>query len=312
MVDIAQINSSPIILGGAAFSGSGGGYGFGSIEFNEVDKIIRQAIERNVFAIDLAPIYGFGEAEKVVGQIGCSIREKLFLASKSGVAWHSTKRVNMTNCPKVTQAMLEQSLRDLKTDYIDAYFIHWPDKKIDIRKPMEVLQRKRELGQIRYIGLCNTNLKDFILASEIDKISIVQSEFNLFQFGVESDLLAQLQKEKIAFWGWGTFDKGISSGNVTKNRQFEKNDCRSWAPWWKKSNKDQKIELMQKIFSELPHGKNDGVALALAHSRFSSLKMNPIVGVKSFAQFENVLEHIDNLAQFKPFYVKVMEKYFNE
>ena len=62
----------------------------------------------------------------------------------------------MTNSSDVTKKMLEQSLRDLKVDSIDCYFIHWHDKMVDIRRPMEVLSRKKEKGDIRYIGLCNT------------------------------------------------------------------------------------------------------------------------------------------------------------
>ena len=142
MIDITDINKSPFILGGAAFSGNGGGYGFGSIEDKTVDNIIRQSLDFGVKAIDLAPIYGFCQAEKTVGKIVRPFRDKMFLTSKSGVSWHPTKRVNMTNDPKTTLNMLEQSLRDLATDYIDAYFIHWHDARVDIRRAMEVLSRK--------------------------------------------------------------------------------------------------------------------------------------------------------------------------
>ena len=81
--------------------------------------------------------------------------------------------------------MLEQSLRDLATDYIDAYFIHWPDARVDIRRAMEVLSRKKQQGVIRFIGLCNTDAEDFIKASEIDEVNILQSEYNIFQNGFD-------------------------------------------------------------------------------------------------------------------------------
>ena len=64
MIDIKEVQNSPFILGGAAFSGSGGGYGFGDIQENVVDNIIRRAIDSGIKAIDLAPIYGFTQAEK--------------------------------------------------------------------------------------------------------------------------------------------------------------------------------------------------------------------------------------------------------
>ena len=310
MIDIVEINLSPLIIGGAAFSGKGGGYGFGSIDDQVVDNIIRQSLDFGAKAIDLAPIYGFGQAEKIVGKLVQSFRSQVFLASKSGVSWHSTKRVNMTNEPKVTEKMLEQSLRDLGTDYIDAYFIHWPDKNVDIRKPMEVLSRKKEQGLIRYIGLCNTNVEDYKRASEIDEISILQNEYNLFHNGFEKNLIECASTTSTSFWGWGTFDKGIISGSVTKDRTFEKDDCRSWAPWWKKSKKNEKMDLMQKIFREVEN--SDGVSLALSHAAMSDIKVKPIIGFKSISQLEGVKKSFEQLNEFAPIYQKAMSRYFNE
>ena len=312
MINIAEVNQSPFILGGAAFSGEGGGYGFGSIENKDIENIIRHAIDHEVSTIDLAPIYGFSHAEKSVGRITSAFRDKVFLASKSGVSWHSTKRVNMTNDPKVTKSMLEQSLRDLNTDYIDCYFIHWPDKNVDIRRPMEVLQRKKELGQIRYIGLCNTTIEDLKLASEISEISIIQSEYNLFRSGMDEKLGGLLVEKNIPVWGWGTFDKGIISGSVTKDRLFEQNDCRSWAPWWKKSNKNQKIEKMNKVFSSLQNEEKIGVTLALAHAKKSAFNLTPIIGTRSIEQLDNVLHHLTLVPDFTSQYESIMEKYFND
>lgn len=309
MIDITDINKSPFILGGAAFSGEGGGYGFGSIEDKVVDNIIRQSVDFGVKAIDLAPIYGFCQAEKTVGRIVRPFRDKVFLTSKSGVSWHSTKRVNMTNDPKTALNMLEQSLRDLETDYIDAYFIHWPDVKVDIRNTMEVLARKKEQGLIRFIGLCNSNADDFLKASEIDQVSILQSEFNIFNNGFDQELTNKVQSDVSSFWGWGTFDKGIISGSVTKDRTFEKNDCRSWAPWWKKSNKNEKIEIMEKILNKMQ--LSDGVSLALSHAAMSDLKVKPILGLKSLNHLNGVKAAYKELEDFFPLYQQIMNEFFD-
>ena len=66
MNDISDINQSPFILGGAAFSGSGGGYGFGNIENNMIENIVRHYVDHGGGGIDLAPIYGFSQAEKIL------------------------------------------------------------------------------------------------------------------------------------------------------------------------------------------------------------------------------------------------------
>src|SRR5690606_12662881 len=99
-----------------------------------------------------APIYGFGLSEE---RFGAYLPKEAFIISKSGVDWHANKRVNMTNDPFVTERMLNESLKRLKRDSIDLYMIHWPDSRVDIRLPLEVLARAQKAGKIKYIGLCN-------------------------------------------------------------------------------------------------------------------------------------------------------------
>ena len=99
-------------LGTAGFSGEGGGYGFGSNSVAESVKVIIKAMDLfGVQVFDTAPIYGFGEAEKRLGLALKEKREKAFVITKTGVSWHSSKRVNMTNDPKETKKMLEDSMR---------------------------------------------------------------------------------------------------------------------------------------------------------------------------------------------------------
>ena len=120
-------------FGAASLSGAGGGYGFGRSE--AAQDLIDYAFELGIKYYDTAPIYGFGQSELELGKAIKHIREKVKIISKSGVSWHDTKRVNMTNDPEITLKMFEESLRRLDTDFIDIYMIHWPDKKIDIRYP---------------------------------------------------------------------------------------------------------------------------------------------------------------------------------
>ena len=178
---------------------------------------------------DSAPIYGFGLSERRMGEAFKKMREEVFLCSKSGVTWSSSKRVDMTNDPQVTQRMLEQTLRDFQSDYVDLYMIHWPDPRVDIRRPMEVLAKAKEQTKIRHIGLCNTTPEDLLKAQEIEEIEVVQSQFNLFEDSLKKDFLPELKKQGISFMSWGTLDKGILTGRVHEKRQYDRCDARSWA-----------------------------------------------------------------------------------
>ncbi len=250
---------SPIryAFGGAAISGEGGGYGFGQISEDKSIELLHYAQSLGVLIFDSAPIYGFEVSEKRIGLAFENIREKVFLISKSGVTWHDNQRVNMSNDPQLTLKMLEQSRKNLRSDYIDLYMVHWPDPKIDIRFTLDIYQKALHKGWIKYCGLCNTHISEIQKAQEVVPISVVQNEFNYFQ-NSSRELFPFLKEHKISFMGWGTLDKGILSGRVTEKRIFESVDARSWAPWWMKSNKNEKIKLAKQLSEQL---KNQGKTL---------------------------------------------------
>lgn len=292
---LRNISNIPIAFGGAAISGEGGGYGFGNISEGESIDLLHLAYDRGIRIFDTAPIYGFGLSEKRMGVAFKQSREKVFLVSKSGVTWHENKRVDMTNRPEVTQKMLEQSLKDLQTDYIDLYMIHWPDATVDIRRPLEVLAKAKLQGKIKHIGLCNTTVDELEKGREIDRIEVVQSEFNFFQNGLASSLFPYLKKNNISFMSWGTLDKGILTGRVDEKRKFEKSDCRSWAPWWKNADNKSKFLAMKSIWPVLDKYQHSGLELALAYN-FSFPEMSvALCGARNIEQLLSLFKALENL-----------------
>lgn len=290
-----NISKIPLAFGGAAISGEGGGYGFGDINENESLELLNLAYDKGIRIFDTAPIYGFGLSEVRMGKAFKQARDKVFIVSKSGVTWGDNKRVDMTNDPVVTAKMLEQSLRDLQSDYIDLYMIHWPDARVDIRRPLEILAKAKNQGKIKHIGLCNTNISDLEKGSEVERIEVVQSEFNFFQNSACTDLFPYLNKHKISFMSWGTLDKGILTGRVDEKRKFESSDCRSWAPWWKNANNMPKFETMKKIWPLLDQHHKSGIDLALGHNLSFPEVSVAICGARNEAQLSSLFKGLDNL-----------------
>ncbi len=287
---LSQFSECKLGFGSASISGEGKGYGFGPISENESIKLLNSAKENGIKLFDTAPIYGFGLAEKRIGKAFRSCREDVFLASKSGVSWHDNGRVNMSNDPKIARKMIEQSLRDLQTDYIDLYMVHWPDHKFDIRQTLEELAKAKLEGKIKHIGLCNTNIEEIELASEVDEIEVVQSEFNFFQSQIIDELFSYLNKNNISFMSWGTLDKGILTGRVHKDRKFEKDDCRSNAPWWKAMDKDSRYQTMEKIKPLLEKNNFSGLDLALNYNLSHDIVDIALCGARSIDQLMSLLE----------------------
>lgn len=291
---------SPIryAFGGAAISGEGGGYGFGNISENQAIDLLLYAQSVGVRIFDTAPIYGYELSEKRMGLAFEKIREKVFLVSKSGVTWHPNRRVNMTNDPKIASLMLEQTRKNLRSDYVDLYMVHWPDKKIDIRYTLEVYQKALDKGWIKYCGLCNTNLDEIKKAQEVVPVSVIQNEFNYFENSSQS-LFPFLKENHISFMGWGTLDKGILSGSVTMNKQYDPTDARSWAPWWKKSNKNEKImkaqELQEKLKDENKTLTQFAIDFCLKFPELSTV----LVGCKTVQQLDEILSLIQEFKNAK-------------
>jgi myo-inositol catabolism protein IolS len=288
---------SPLRLGfgGASISGEGGGYGFGDISEKDAIDLLRLAYERGVKVYDTAPIYGFSMSEKRIGKAFQSNRDDAFLISKSGVSWHDNQRVNMTNDPKETEKMLHQSLKDLKTDYIDLYMIHWPDKNVDIRKPMEVLAKAKRDGKIKHIGLCNTFEEDCDKALEIETIDVIQCQLNFFEREIIERFFAYMTKNEMSFMSWGTLDKGILTKPLDNKKVYDKSDCRSWAPWWKQADNTHKYESLKKIWPLLKDRGHTPLELALGFNLSHQEVSMILCGAKNPDQLNGLFDALENL-----------------
>jgi myo-inositol catabolism protein IolS len=308
---LKKLAKSPLAFGGASLSGAGGGYGFGDMRDDMAESMVRNAIDKGINIFDTAPIYGFGLSEERLGKILKGRREDAVIISKSGIDWHKDKRVNMTNDPIIAEKMLHESLLRLQTDYIDIYMIHWPDKNIDIRKPLEVLAKAKADKKILHIGLCNTNIEDLKKAKEIVEVEVVQSELSLFNRKVVKDLFPYLKENGIDFMSWGSLDKGVLSGTVSKDRKFDRYDARSYADWWKKSNWKERVDIVEEI---KPLVNAEGLSLlelAIGHNLSYDINQVILCGMKNMEQLDSTLKAIDHRPS-KEFLDSIISKIDNE
>jgi len=281
---------SVIGFGGAAISGEGGGYGFGNMSETEAEVLLKQAWEIGINLYDTAPIYGFGLSEERLGKY---LPKDAIIVSKGGVDWHSTRRVNMSNDPKIIEKMFLESLKRLKREFIDVYMIHWPDKNVDIRRPLEVLSKYQEKSVISHIGLCNTNLEDLTKAKDVVAVSCLQSELNVLNTKAFDDLNEDWKK--FFSMSWGTLDKGILSGRVTEKRTFDASDARSWAPWWNKKEVVSKIEKVKKLETILSDYKISLTQYCLHFNLNLYGVSNCLIGVKTEKDLVEMTSHLQNI-----------------
>lgn len=281
----------PYAFGGAAVSGEGGGYGFGKV--SDPQGLLGAAYDLGVTLFDTAPIYGFGQSEVEFSKFIKDKREKVRVISKSGVYWQSSKRVDMTNDPKITQKMLEESLKRLNTEYIDLYMIHWPDANVDIRYPLEVLAKAKEQGKILEVGLCNTHLEDLKVAEEVVPVRVVQSQHNIYDQPPQ-EVVDYIKEKALSFMAWGPFDKGILTGRVTKKREqakdYDQEDCRKSAPWWNQKDVIAKCDKLGYYRQFADEKELELPELAMSYALSPDWSHIALLGAKTVNDLEKVIK----------------------
>lgn len=205
------------------------------------------------------------------------------------------KRIRKTNDPKIAKQMLEQSLKDLQTDYIDLYMIHWPDDYFDIRDTFRVLSDAKKAGKVRYLGLANSNLTDYKACSEIDTVDAFQSNYNLFDRHVEKELLPLCAEKNLGFMSYGTLDKGILTGRVTPERKYDASDVRHSADWWKKEDRTWKFEAVRQIKERCDAWNLELLDIALASALRVENASTALVGTKNPEQLQTLCASLEKL-----------------
>src|SRR5208282_1002068 len=208
-IGTSGINASRIALGTWAIGGWMWG---GNDDVNESVQTIRSAIERGITLIDTAPAYGFGRSEEIVGKaLSGGLRERAVIATKTGLEWRDgTVWRNAT--PTRIRKEIEDSLRRLRTDYIDLYQVHWPDPLVPIQDTAETLSDLLHEGKIRAIGVSNYSPAQMAEFRKFAPIHAVQPPYNLFEREAESGVLPYAAEHKMAVLCYGALCRGLLTG----------------------------------------------------------------------------------------------------
>lgn len=219
-----KFNISRVTLGTWAIGGWQWG---GTDEQRSVDTILK-ALEMGVTTIDTAPIYGFGKSEEIVGRAVREYgrREEVQIATKLGLEWDEDENVWRNSSPERILREIDDSLRRLQTDYIDIYQIHWPDLKTPFGETASVMKELLDSGKIRAIGVSNYSVEQMGEFRETAPIHACQPPYNLFERGIETDVLPYCRDHNISLLTYGALCRGLLSGKMDEDWEFEKGDLR--------------------------------------------------------------------------------------
>ena len=171
-------------------------------------RTIHAALDAGVNLIDTAEGYGNGHAEEIVGRALDGRRSEAVIATK-------VSQQHLTH--EQIEAALRDSCERMRTDYVDIYFIHWPNPEIPIGGTLETLTSLKEAGRIGAIGASNFSVKDLEIAGQFGTIDVVQPPFNMFWRSAESDLFDYCSKNGIGTVGYSGLAQGLLTGHIDRS-----------------------------------------------------------------------------------------------
>ncbi|RWL09693.1 MAG: aldo/keto reductase [Mesorhizobium sp.] len=224
-----------------------GGWMWGGTDEAESIAAIQASIDAGISLIDTAPAYGLGRSEEIVGKAIKGRRDRVVIASKCGLNWHSKKGnhffdqdgtpVNRYLGADGVAYEVEQSLRRLGTDYIDLYITHWQDPTTPIAETMEALERLKSAGKIRAIGASNLDaaeLQQYVAAGQLDAI---QERYSMLDREIEQTLLPIARQHQVAALSYSSLALGLLSGAIDPAREFGGDDQRKDNPRFSQANR---------------------------------------------------------------------------
>jgi aryl-alcohol dehydrogenase-like predicted oxidoreductase len=221
-IGTSGIAASRIALGTWAI----GGWMWGGSDLDESIHTIRSAIERGITLIDTAPVYGFGRSEEIVGlALSGGLRERAIIATKTGLEWRDGKVWRNSSAARIRKEV-DDSLRRLRTDYIDLYQVHWPDPMVPVQETAGALARLLKEGKIRAIGVSNYSAAQMAAFREVAPIHSVQPPYNLFERDAEREVLPYAARYNLGVLCYGSLCRGLLSGKITRATRFTGDDLR--------------------------------------------------------------------------------------
>ncbi|MBM7553010.1 aldo/keto reductase [Thalassobacillus pellis] len=243
-LDNIDINASRIGLGTWAI----GGWMWGGTDEKESIRTIHTAFDKGINLIDTAPVYGFGKAEEIIGKAmkEHGKRDDILLATKTGIDWIDDEPFRNGSRKKI-QEDIDNSLRRMQTDYIDILQIHWPDPQVPIYETAETMDYLLKQGKIRAIGVSNFTPEEMDIFREAAPLHTIQPPYNLFEREIEKDLLPYVQKHELSSLTYGSLCRGLLSGKMTADWEFNGDDLRKLDPKFQQPRYGQYLKAVKEL-----------------------------------------------------------------
>ncbi|MFY9690036.1 MAG: aldo/keto reductase [Candidatus Acidiferrales bacterium] len=244
LISGTPMNVSRIALGTWAI----GGWMWGGSDEAESIRTIQGALDQGINLIDTAPVYGFGVSEETVGKAieQRGRREEVFIATKVGLEWRNGS-ITRNSSPARIRQEVQDSLRRLRTTYIDIYQVHWPDPAAPIEETALTMRALHSEGLIRAIGVSNYSPEQMDRFMSASELHTVQPPYNLFERQIDRDVLPYVREKGLSGLAYGPLCRGLLTGKMGPDTKFTGDDLRKSDPKFQPPRYAQYLKAVQQL-----------------------------------------------------------------
>jgi aryl-alcohol dehydrogenase-like predicted oxidoreductase len=279
-----------------AFGNWSAGGDWGSVDRDAAVAATREALDLGITLFDTAHAYGFGAAERLLGEALApeirSARESIVIATKGGLRKEDGQSVRDSS-PDALRRDLEASLTALGTDYVDLYQVHWPDPATPIATTAETLDRFVRDGLVRFVGVSNYDTREMTTFQGVRPIDTLQPPYHLFRRDIEATILPFAREHGIGVLVYGPLAHGLLSGRMTDDTTFASDDWRSKSDVFAGETFRQNLAVVRDL-TELATARGVTIAqLAIAWTLANRAVDVAIVGARSPEQIRQTAPAAD-------------------
>ncbi|MFC1747164.1 aldo/keto reductase, partial [Candidatus Neomarinimicrobiota bacterium] len=216
MLGNTDLEVSTIGFGAWAIGGGNWEYGWGHQDDDDSIKAIHEALDTGINWIDTAAVYGLGRSEEVVAKALKGIRREVIIATKFGIIWNEQRDLSRHLKAASIRREVEESLKRLRTDYIDLYQMHWPDPDEDIEEGWSVMEELVTAGKVRNVGVSNFTVSQLERINAIYPVASLQPPYNMFNRKIERDILPYCSQHHLGVVSYSPLQNGLLTGKFTK------------------------------------------------------------------------------------------------
>jgi aryl-alcohol dehydrogenase-like predicted oxidoreductase len=223
-------------------------WAYGPRDENEAIATLHESIERGCTFLDTAEVYGPFTNELLLGKALAGKRDQVVIATKFGFTFTPEGKITgVDSRPEHIREVVAASLQRLNTDRIDLLYQHRVDPNVPIEEVVGVMAELVRAGKVRYLGLSEASARTLRRANAVHPISALQSEYSLFERGVEAEVLPTCRELGIGFVPYSPLGRGLITGQVKRADELTSDDNRRNMPRFQGENFDRNMQLVAKV-----------------------------------------------------------------